>query len=140
MIFYIIYCKTLAMSHWGLIAILIDHKLWMVSIFLKKYWPLVPHQGNPFQPIWYNQLLFIPFKLTFPQALYHQPPVLIENPLSIRLPLLKIFFSSSGHTAWIWIWMTKRRGATSDNGFIFKKINENENIKEKKRSYGKFLK
>ena len=28
--------------------------------------------------------------------------------------------------------MTKRPGATSDNGFIFKKINENENIKEKK--------
>jgi hypothetical protein len=29
--------------------------------------------------------------------------------------------------------MTKRRGATSDNGFISKKINENENIKEKKK-------
>ena len=28
--------------------------------------------------------------------------------------------------------MIKRRGATSDNGFIFTKINENENIKEKK--------
>ena len=34
--------------------------------------------------------------------------------------------------------MTKRRGTTSDNGFIFKKINENENIKEKKRSCGRF--
>ena len=32
------------------------------------------------------------------------------------------------HTAWIWIWiwMTKRQGATFDNGFIFEKINENE--------------
>ena len=29
------------------------------------------------------------------------------------------------HTAWIGIWMTKRPGATSDNGFIFKKIHEN---------------
>jgi hypothetical protein len=28
--------------------------------------------------------------------------------------------------------MTKRPGATSDNGFIFKKINENQNRKEKK--------
>ena len=28
--------------------------------------------------------------------------------------------------------MTKRPGATSDNGFIFKKINENLNIKETK--------
>ena len=27
--------------------------------------------------------------------------------------------------------MTKRQGATSDNGFVSKKINENENIKEK---------
>ena len=23
------------------------------------------------------------------------------------------------HTAWIWIWMMKRRGTTSDNGFMF---------------------
>ena len=29
-------------------------------------------------------------------------------------------------------WKTKRRGATSYNGFIFKKINENWIIKEKK--------
>ena len=35
------------------------------------------------------------------------------------------FTLSSLHTAWIGIWMTKRPGATSDNGFIFKKINEN---------------
>jgi hypothetical protein len=34
--------------------------------------------------------------------------------------------------------MTKRSGTTSDNGFIFKKINENESIKEKKRSCGRF--
>ena len=32
------------------------------------------------------------------------------------------------HTAWIGIWMTKRPGATSDNGFIFKKININTNM------------
>ena len=38
------------------------------------------------------------------------------------------------HTACIWIWMSKRPGATSDNGFIFLKINENLNIKEKKKS------
>jgi hypothetical protein len=36
--------------------------------------------------------------------------------------------------------MTKRRGPTSNNGFIFQKINENENIKEKKISCGQFLK
>ena len=29
------------------------------------------------------------------------------------------------HTACIWTWMTKRWGATSDDGFIFKRINEN---------------
>ena len=36
--------------------------------------------------------------------------------------------------------MTKRPAATSDNGFIFKKINENENIniKEKKKSVSRF--
>ena len=34
--------------------------------------------------------------------------------------------------------MTKRRGATSDNGLIFKKKNENENIKEKKNPVGCF--
>jgi hypothetical protein len=34
--------------------------------------------------------------------------------------------------------MTKRPGATSDNGFIFKKINVNENIKEKKFTVGGF--
>ena len=34
--------------------------------------------------------------------------------------------------------MTKRRGATSDNVFIFQKINENENKKRKKRSCGRF--
>ena len=34
------------------------------------------------------------------------------------------------HTAWIWIWMTKRWGDTSDKGFIFKKMNWS--IKEKK--------
>ena len=33
--------------------------------------------------------------------------------------------SHSPHTAWIGIWMTKRPGATSDNGFILKKINKN---------------
>jgi hypothetical protein len=32
--------------------------------------------------------------------------------------------------------MTKRSGATSKNGFIFQKINEN--IKEKKKSYEPF--
>ena len=30
------------------------------------------------------------------------------------------------HTAWIWIWMTKRRGTTSDNGFIFQKNKRKE--------------
>jgi hypothetical protein len=34
--------------------------------------------------------------------------------------------------------MTKRPSATFDNGFIFKKINENENIKEKKCPVGSF--
>jgi hypothetical protein len=34
--------------------------------------------------------------------------------------------------------MTKRRGATSENGFIFKTINENENITKKKRFCGRF--
>ena len=43
-----------------------------------------------------------------------------------------------GHTAWIWIWMTKRQGTTFVNGFIFKKINENLNIKEKKDPVGGF--
>ena len=38
----------------------------------------------------------------------------------------------------IWIWMIKRPGTTSDNGFIVKKINENINIKEKKISCGWF--
>ena len=38
------------------------------------------------------------------------------------------------HTAWIWIWMTKRPGATSDNCFIFKKINENLNNKREEKS------
>ena len=34
--------------------------------------------------------------------------------------------------------MTKRPGATSDNGFIFNKINENYNIKERIRTCGWF--
>jgi hypothetical protein len=34
--------------------------------------------------------------------------------------------------------MTKRRGATSDNDFIFKEIYENKNIKERKISCGRF--
>ena len=34
--------------------------------------------------------------------------------------------------------MSKRPGATFDDGFIFKKINENENIKEKKNPVGDF--
>jgi hypothetical protein len=34
--------------------------------------------------------------------------------------------------------MTKRPSATSDNGYILKKINRNLNIKEKKSSYGWF--
>ena len=38
------------------------------------------------------------------------------------------------HTAWIWIWITKRRGTTSDNGFIFKKIIKNKREKRKKKS------
>ena len=42
------------------------------------------------------------------------------------------------HNAWIWIWMTKRQGATSDNGFKFKNINENYNINEKKISASYF--
>jgi hypothetical protein len=36
--------------------------------------------------------------------------------------------------------MTKRRGSTSDNGFIFKKINQNIKEKKEKRSCGRFLK
>ena len=35
------------------------------------------------------------------------------------------FKRPSVHTVWIWIWMTKRPGATFDNGFISKEINEN---------------
>ena len=34
--------------------------------------------------------------------------------------------------------MTKRLGTPSDNGFIFKEINENEIIKEKKKICGRF--
>ena len=34
--------------------------------------------------------------------------------------------------------MSKRPGALFDDGFIFMKINENENIKEKKKSCGRF--
>ena len=41
---------------------------------------------------------------------------------SQNYPLCKVI---QIHTAWIWIWLTKKQGATSDNGFIFKKINEN---------------
>ena len=55
---------------------------------------------------------------------------------SARLPVSTKREPFSHHTAWIGIWMTKRPGATSDNGFIFKK--SNENIKEKKRSCGRF--
>ena len=47
-------------------------------------------------------------------------------------------FPNSLHTAWIGIWMTKRPGATSGNGFILKKINNDLSIKETKRSYGRF--
>jgi hypothetical protein len=31
--------------------------------------------------------------------------------------------------------MTKRQGATSENGFILKKIIQNHNVKEKKKSH-----
>jgi hypothetical protein len=34
--------------------------------------------------------------------------------------------------------MTKRPGATSENGFTFKKINLNLNLQEKKKSCGRF--
>ena len=34
--------------------------------------------------------------------------------------------------------MTKRQGAISDNGFIFKKINQNQNIKEEKNPASRF--
>ena len=44
------------------------------------------------------------------------------------------------HTAWTLIWMAKSPGATSDNGFICKKINESLNIKEKKKSCEPFWK
>ena len=33
-------------------------------------------------------------------------------------------------TAWIWIWLTKGPGATSDNVFIFRKLNTNTNRKK----------
>ena len=36
------------------------------------------------------------------------------------------------HTARIWIWMTKRPGATFERSFMFEKINENLDIKKKK--------
>ena len=42
------------------------------------------------------------------------------------------------HTAWIGIWITKRPGATSDNGFILEKKNKKLTIKDQKRSYGRF--
>ena len=47
-----------------------------------------------------------------------------EKEVRLWVDSIKLNYSSS-HTAWIWIWMTKRPGTTSDNGFIFKKINEN---------------
>jgi hypothetical protein len=34
--------------------------------------------------------------------------------------------------------MTKRTGTTFDNGFMFRKINENQRTKEKKRSCERF--
>ena len=42
------------------------------------------------------------------------------------------------HTAWIWVWMTKIPCATSDNGFILKKMYKNYKRKEKKKSCGRF--
>ena len=42
------------------------------------------------------------------------------------------------HTAWIGIWMKKRPGASSDNNFIFKKINEFWYIKDLKEECWKF--
>ena len=36
--------------------------------------------------------------------------------------------------------MIKRRGATSDNGFMLKKLNENQKRKEKKNPTSQFLK
>ena len=44
--------------------------------------------------------------------------------------------TKSRHTAWIGIWMTKRPGAISDDGFVFKKINENREKKRKKDPLG----
>ena len=41
----------------------------------------------------------------------------------------------SGHTACISFWIPKRQAISTDNGFILKKVNENENIKEKMKSH-----
>ena len=54
-----------------------------------------------------------------------------------RLQFQCLFLSDlTFHTDWIWIWITKRPGATSDNGFIFKEMNKKR--KEKKRFGGQF--
>ena len=47
-------------------------------------------------------------------VVYKQIDVTSVVEVSIYKPL-------SSHTAWIWIWMTKRLGASSDNGFILEK-------------------
>ena len=47
-----------------------------------------------------------------------------------------IYLLCEEHTTWIWIWMTKRPVSTSENGFIFKEIIKNQNVKKKKKSCG----
>ena len=42
------------------------------------------------------------------------------------------------HTAWIWIWMTKSQDTTSDNGFVFKKINCNLTLRRENNSVSCF--
>ena len=56
------------------------------------------------------------------KAHFPAPPIL--NIFSQKFHRLVLTDGKGIHTAWIGIWMTKRPGATSDNGFILKKINK----------------
>ena len=65
--------------------------------------------------------------LTLESELFWNPPFfsvllllffLLFFHLHSKLYSFHLLFFFIFHTAWIWIWMTKRRGANSDNGFI----------------------
>ena len=92
-----------------------------------KQWSMDEHKNiKTFLYLWEN----VVFKFSFGsfevvEIKIGQWGIIFRFSSKFKVDVFYLFSSNKPlHTAWIWIWMTTRPSASSDNGFIFEKTNK----------------